>query len=155
MDYQAIENLTKLVKAYQLSALEIEENGARIRLENQNSGTALSSDYPVPDIARNMDSSSFFGEKIEPEIKTQSGEDENCYYITAPMVGVFCSLEKLGKASLNPGDRIPVGTVVCAIEAMKLICDVKTEGSGTFVACLAQDDEMVEFGQPLIKLLKD
>ena len=141
MDIKIISELINLIKTSGLSGIEIEENGTRIRLENQGGGLSAISD------------NSFVSEITEPEI-IEEKEEENFHIIKAMMVGVFCLPEKAGKKPLEAGDEISVGTVVCAIEAMKMMCEVESDVEGEFVEFICSDGEQVEFGQPLLKIKK-
>jgi len=53
---------------------------------------------------------------------------------------------------VREGDVVGVGTVVCIIEAMKLMNEIEAEVRGRVVAILAENGQPVEFGQPLFHL---
>ena len=155
MDTQTIHELIALFKDSRLSAMEIEENGLRIRLENHatgvmNSGVAAQAadtaavrvpeaEVPTADTAPSSEGIAVNGAAFSDTID-------------APMVGIFYTREKLGKAPLCPGDPIEPDTVVCAIEAMKMMCEIKAEKSGVYAATLFRDGDAVEFGARLIGL---
>lgn len=148
MDLNVINQLICMVKESGLSAIELEENGTRIRLENNHvSGTAVCAPaaQPLPAMPQL---------EIPHKAAEMPAEDDEFLYVTSPMVGIFCSLEKLGKQPLTAGDAISPETVVCAVEAMKMVCDIESELSGIYVETLAGDGEQVEYGQPLVKLRK-
>jgi len=73
--------------------------------------------------------------------------------IKSPMVGTF-----YGSASpetplfVTPGQEVTPDTVVCIIEAMKVMNEIKAEVSGTVVEVLAENGKSVEFGQTLFRL---
>lgn len=69
--------------------------------------------------------------------------------IKSPMVGTYHSLEAIKKPPLCVGDSVSSGTVVCVIEAMKLINEIESEFDGEIAKILVNDGDMVEFGQPL------
>lgn len=73
--------------------------------------------------------------------------------ITSPMVGTFYrSPSPEASAFVNTGDSVNSSTVVCIIEAMKVMNEIKAETAGTIVEILVGDTEAVEFGQPLFKV---
>ncbi len=73
--------------------------------------------------------------------------------VTSPMVGTFYRSSAPGeKPFLSVGDHVEVGRVVCIIEAMKVMNEIKAETSGTVVRVIAEDGKPVQYGQPLFQL---
>jgi acetyl-CoA carboxylase biotin carboxyl carrier protein len=71
--------------------------------------------------------------------------------ITSPIVGTFYRKPAPDKpAFIEVGDHVNVGDVVCIIEAMKMMNEIKSEFSGTVTAIKVDDGEPVEFDQQLI-----
>ena len=82
-------------------------------------------------------------ESTEPE--TISGKT-----IDSPMVGTFYAAPNPGaKDFVSVGDKISEGDVLCIIEAMKMMNEVKADSSGIIKQVLIENAEPVEFGQPL------
>ncbi len=70
--------------------------------------------------------------------------------IDSPIVGTFYrSSSPEAKAFVNIGDRVSPETVVCIIEAMKVMNEIKAEKSGVIKEILIENASPVEFGQPL------
>lgn len=73
--------------------------------------------------------------------------------IPAPIVGTFFRAPEPGaEPFVEVGDLVEVGQVVGIVEAMKLMNQVTAEVSGRVTAVLAHNGELVQFGQPLIRL---
>jgi acetyl-CoA carboxylase biotin carboxyl carrier protein len=73
--------------------------------------------------------------------------------ITSPMVGTFYRSAAPGeKVFANVGDRVDANTVVCIIEAMKVMNEIKAETSGVIARVIAEDGKPVQYGQPLFQL---
>jgi len=142
MDFAVIEKLTSLAKSSGVTVIEVEENGTKIRIEN--GAIVLNSGF-APTASGSVAPASSAPLVNDP---ASSG----FYYISSPLVGIFCSLEKMSKSNFAEGDLIDVDTLVCGVEAMKLICDVKSDVKGTFVEYLVKDGDQVEFGQSLVKI---
>ena len=74
--------------------------------------------------------------------------------VEAPVVGTFY---RAGAPDAAPfvevGDRVEPGDVLCVIEAMKLMNDIKAEFAGEVVEVLAENGQAVEYGEPLFTLL--
>ena len=70
--------------------------------------------------------------------------------IDSPMVGTFYAAPNPGaKDFVSVGDKISEGDVLCIIEAMKMMNEVKADSSGIIKQVLIENAEPVEFGQPL------
>ncbi len=73
--------------------------------------------------------------------------------ITSPMVGTFYSAPSPdAQPFLKPGQDITPDTVVCIIEAMKVMNEIKAECSGTLVEVVAENGKPVQFGQVLFRV---
>lgn len=74
--------------------------------------------------------------------------------ITAPLVGTFYSSPAPDQPPfVKVGDIVAEGDVVCIIEAMKFMNEVNSEISGKVAEILVKDGELVEYGQPLIRIV--
>lgn len=70
--------------------------------------------------------------------------------ILSPMVGTFYAQPAPDKPPyVKAGDMVKKGQIVCIIEAMKLMNEIESEVDGEIDKCLVENEEMVEFGQPL------
>ena len=73
--------------------------------------------------------------------------------INSPMVGTFYRSASPGdKSFVNVGDTVDENTVVCIIEAMKVMNEIKAEARGTIVRVLVDDAKPVQYGQALFEL---
>ena len=73
--------------------------------------------------------------------------------ITSPMVGTFYSSPSPeAQPFLKPGQEINPDTVVCIIEAMKVMNEIKAECAGTLVEIVADNGKPVQFGQVLFRV---
>jgi acetyl-CoA carboxylase biotin carboxyl carrier protein len=143
-----IRSLIALMQESELSELEVEREGVRVRLQKQppprvaevvtlNSAgtvTPARSDTQVPP---------------PPTVPETRGRG-NLVEITSPMVGVYY---EAAAAEAEPfarvGDEVEPETVVCIIEAMKVMNEIKAETSGRIADILVSNGEAVEFGQVL------
>lgn len=77
-------------------------------------------------------------------------QDENLHKITSPMVGTFYSSPTPdAKEYVSSGSKVNEESVVCIVEAMKLFNEIQAEVKGEIVEVLAQNGQLVEYGQPL------
>jgi len=81
-------------------------------------------------------------------------KEETGKFITAPMVGTFYGAPSPDKPSfVKIGDKVDAHTVVCIIEAMKVMNEVKAGVSGTVVEVMHSSGHPVEFGSKLFKIV--
>jgi len=135
MEIKKLKEFIKFMDDNNLNELEVEEDGKRIRLKKNGSGQpeVISQTPPVPAAP----------EESKP-IKSNSIE------IKSPMVGTFYTAPSPGaKAYTEIGTILKPGDIVCIIEAMKLMNEIKAEVSGKVVQILVENGNSVEFGQTL------
>ncbi|MFQ5956566.1 MAG: acetyl-CoA carboxylase biotin carboxyl carrier protein, partial [Candidatus Brocadiales bacterium] len=78
---------------------------------------------------------------------------DNSLEISSPMVGTFYRAATPGaEPHVEVGDTVDPETVVCVIEAMKIINEIKAEVTGKVAEILVEDGAPVEFGQPLFRV---
>ena len=135
IDLTKIKDLIKLMEDHDLTAFELEDSGFKVRLEkggNQEQIVAA----PQPVIAE---------EKAPEKIVAEDTEE-----ISSPMVGTFYkSPSPDADAYVKVGDSVDEGTVICIIEAMKVMNQIKADKSGVIQRILVDDATPVEFDQPL------
>ncbi len=80
-------------------------------------------------------------------------KEEDYKIIKSPMVGTFYASSAPDKAPyVKVGDKIHKGQVVCIVEAMKLMNEIESEFDGEVVEICVNNEDVVEYGSPLIKL---
>ncbi|MDJ1108838.1 acetyl-CoA carboxylase biotin carboxyl carrier protein [Macrococcoides caseolyticum] len=87
------------------------------------------------------------------EIPTTEEHNEDTITINAPMVGTFYkSPSPEADPYVKVGDKVTNNSIVCILEAMKLFNEIQAEVSGEIIEILAEDGQLVEYGQPLFKV---
>jgi acetyl-CoA carboxylase biotin carboxyl carrier protein len=89
-----------------------------------------------------------------PAATTAGGEDEaGIHIVTSPMVGTFYRAPAPDAPPfVERGTKVDEKTVVCIVEAMKLMNEIEAEVKGEVVDILAENGQLVEYGQPLFKI---
>ncbi|HYB72181.1 MAG TPA: acetyl-CoA carboxylase biotin carboxyl carrier protein [Candidatus Sulfotelmatobacter sp.] len=140
MDLKELRSLLRILREHDLEELEIEEGGRRIRLRRR---AALA---PVPAAAAPL-------AEAARRPATEPAPAPARPAITAPMVGTFYRAPAPGaEPFVKEGDWIEKGTVVCIIEAMKLMNEIESEVRGRVAAILVENGHPVEYGQSLFLL---
>lgn len=150
MELKSISRLAELMAKHGLSELEIKENDTAIRLcrplNNVQAGAGEVVEPPA--ITEELPE-----EPSATELSAEPEPEEAARYITAPMVGTFFSAaEPEASALVAEGDVVEPETVVCIIEAMKVMNEIKAETSGTITKILVPNGSPVEFGQKLFEI---
>jgi len=96
----------------------------------------------------------------EPTIEVEKAKEEekveNIAHITSPMVGTFYRAPAPGaEPYVKEGDRVTKGTIVCIIEAMKLMNEIESEQNGIIKEIHVENAKPVEYGQILFTIQLD
>jgi biotin carboxyl carrier protein len=137
MKIENIEQIIKLFERSTVSKMEIESGDLKIKLEKEVGETQ--SVVRVPKA-----SSLPMIEQIESPVGT---------VVKAPLVGTFYGAANPQSAPfVAVGDLITAGTVLCLIEAMKVMNEIKAPVDGVVLEILGRNGEMVAYDQPLVRL---
>ncbi len=153
MDLKDIKAIIDLMKKNAISEFEMEKQDFKIRLKRGlNGGTPVSSldEFP-PAVAvaapTQIPVATTPAAATPPPVAT--GEVE----IKSPMIGTFYRAPSPEAASyIEVGTDVNADTVVCIIEAMKVMNEIKAEVKGVVTQVLVENAKPVEFGQPLFKV---
>ena len=92
----------------------------------------------------------------EPAVKVEDSSKNSAAgsnQIVAPMVGtVYLQPEPGAKPYVEPGKMVHAGDVVCVIEAMKMLTEVKSNVTGQVKNILVENEDLVEYDQPLFEI---
>ncbi|HEX9780281.1 MAG TPA: acetyl-CoA carboxylase biotin carboxyl carrier protein [bacterium] len=142
--FKLIEDMLQLMEERGLVELEIEQEGLRIRLKRAGGGgqptlEALPGSAQAPAAAAPASGGA-----------ARTAEEAGRVLIRSPMVGTFYRAPTPDSPPFTDADQeVEPGQVVCIIEAMKLMNEIKSEVSGRIAEVLAENGDPVEFGQPL------
>ena len=149
LDIKLIKQVVDLMERSELSEFELEEEGFKLRLTRKNdevvSQVAQPMAQPVPAPAS---AAAPAGADEAP-----AAEEKGISMITSPMVGTFYRAPSPDSANFaDVGTKVGADSVVCIIEAMKVMNEIQSELSGTVTDVLVENGEAVEYGQPLFKV---
>ena len=143
MDIRKVKKLIEMLEASDLEELEITEGEESVKLVKRsvekNSINKIQEQITTPIVEENKE-----------QVINESGNEQVGDQITSPMVGTFYTASSPGaEAFVKVGDKINEGDVVCIVEAMKMMNEIKSDFSGTVSKILVENSDPVEFGQPL------
>ena len=154
-DLKTIRQLIKMMVDNDLSEIDLEGDGEKIKLKRGGAGGVVSSPpmgyLPAPTaVSSPSPSPASSGSSDEHD---DSDLDDGTITIDSPMVGTFYTASSPdADAFISVGDNVKPDTVVCIVEAMKVFNEIKAELSGKIVEVLVENGQSVEFGQPLYKV---
>src|SRR3712207_481430 len=130
MDFKGITELIKTMSDSEVTSLEIQENGTRIKLEKQNNKVI----YKESMIENSQYTKSY--KTLDDNVKVEELQDikdvnENLYIVKSPIVGTFYAASAPDKEPfVKVGNKVKKGDTLCIIEAMKLMNEVESEVDG-------------------------
>ena len=144
-----IADLMEMMQESKLSEVEVEVEGTRVRLRREDSEpkqAMVTMSAPTMTIPTLSATPAGAGETGGIPGADDSGKPN----ILAPMVGTFYQASSPeADPYVEVGDVVEEDTVVCIIEAMKVMNEIKAEMTGKVVEVLVNNGEAVEYGQPL------
>ncbi len=151
MDLNKIKQVVDLMKKSDLSEFEIQDQEFKLRIKRDLPGRAAPAAAPVALAPVAAAPAPVAAAPAAPA--TPAAADPSIKLVTSPMVGTYYATP----SPENPpfvavGSPIKVDSVVCIIEAMKVMNEIQSEIAGTVVECLVANGTSVEFGQPLFRV---
>ena len=145
MNIKEIKEMIQLMNENSLTELELEKEGLRICLKKSSSGTIEQISQQTAAVSKAQEAQAA---KDAAKIPAPARNA-----VKSPMVGTFyASPAPDAPPFVQVGSQVEVGQVICIIEAMKLMNEIKSEVRGKVVAININNGDPVEFGQPLFLL---
>lgn len=158
---QEIREIIKLIDESSIDEFEFEQNGSKVSLRKHQSETIRTVSEPSAKKIHSESEAPQPAPSPEPvhqptperDKETESAELKNrsgLVSVTSPMVGTFYEAPSPDEAPyVQKGDRVKADTVICIVEAMKLMNEIESEVNGEIVEILVENGELVEYGQEL------
>jgi acetyl-CoA carboxylase biotin carboxyl carrier protein len=157
MDLKEIKAIIDLMARNGLSEFELEKGDVKLRVKRGPTGEWSTSTTPVATPVAIVPAPSGLAAPVSapaaPAAATPAPAPAAGTQIVSPMVGTFYRSPSPDSAAyVEVGQEVNEETVVCIIEAMKVMNEIKAEVSGVIVEVLAQNGKPVEFGKPLFSV---
>ncbi|MBH5318066.1 acetyl-CoA carboxylase biotin carboxyl carrier protein [Paenibacillus sp. GSMTC-2017] len=160
-----IKELIKLVDQTSVQELEIENEGARLHIRKPGKTEVVNvqaspithtySQTPFP-VAQQQPAVVTSAQPAVQEAVPVKAPAADLHQIVSPMVGTFYSSPTPESGPfVKSGDRVQEKSVVCILEAMKLMNELEAEVKGEIVEVLVSNGQLVEYGQPLFLVKAD
>lgn len=170
MDFKAIEEMIKTMDNSRIGYLEVNWQGISIIMRKEGeppfsipvrSAENIETELNTNPKNSNLINTEFNGgkeqiddalEDLNEEAQTKT-EDINIKEIVSPIVGTFYASSSPDKpAFVKVGSKVKKGDTLCIVEAMKLMNEIQSEFNGEIIEVLVNNEQMVEYGQPMFKI---
>ncbi len=155
MTLKELKEMINLMEEHGLSELEVEKEGLKIRLKRGPAGKIVPEGISFPQAAGVEGHASAAIPPVGQQMARETAESANLVVVRSPMVGTFYTTPAPDAAPyVTKGKRVNEGDVLCIIEAMKLMNEIKSDLGGIIQEILVENGQPVEFDQPLFKIQK-
>jgi len=150
VDLDYLRDLSEFLKDSDISELEIEKEGTRVRIKKLSPQSIYS-----PRRIHETLTASIPALPVNKGAQTITTEvvDDKYFTVRSPIVGTFFrSPTPGGESYVNVGDVVKKGQILCIVEAMKLMNEIEAEIDGKIVEALVEDSQPVEYGKALFNI---
>lgn len=157
MDLNLIKKLIRVVEKSEITEFAVQEGDLKVKIsKNSSGGVQHQVTVPAPQPAAQQPPAPKAGEKpAEPAKPSEPEASDNLHEIKSPIVGTFYRAPAPdADPYVKVGDSVSQGSVLCIVEAMKLMNEIESDISGKVVKILVDDATPVEYNQPLFLVEK-
>lgn len=154
MEFENLLTLIKTVSDSEVTELHYEENGTNIRLvkEAPAPGTGIPVQNPAVILQNVAGAPAMVNEALGNT--GASAEEPEGQLVKSPLVGTFYAAPaEDADPFVTEGKTVKKGQTLGIVEAMKLMNEIESEFEGTVAEVLVENGQMVEFGQPLFRII--
>jgi len=147
LDLEIISEIIRIFKESDIAKLELSTKDFKIKLSKFGEFQA------VPTISLNNFQPTQATQPTQEAPKVEVKEEKNIHIVKSPIVGTFYRAPAPGaKPFVEVGSRVKKGDILCIIEAMKIMNEIKSDVDGVVEEILVENGQPVEYGQPLFKI---
>jgi acetyl-CoA carboxylase biotin carboxyl carrier protein len=153
LDIKEIKQIVDLMKKSDLSEFGVEEENFKLKIKRDTGKEAQPQIVSYAPAAPSAPTPQAAAAPAAPAASPPPAESDSGVYITSPMVGTFyASSSPENPSYVKVGDTVSGDSIVCIIEAMKIMNEIQAEQSGSIAEILVENGQPVEYGQRLFKL---
>lgn len=152
MNIKEIKQLLAAMENSKMDRLEIKENDFKLVLSKNREVVQQAAPVYTPAPAAPAMSQVITEASSENAVPAEA-EASHLVYVTSPIVGTFYAAPAPGEPNfIHVGDRVKAGDVVCIIEAMKLMNEIKADVDGVVSTILVENEDGIEHGQKIVAI---
>lgn len=158
MDIKQIKQIIELMKRSELTEFAVEDEGFKLKIRRGGNGLpvvsqGIASTPPFPVATDTPVPTPPAAPAEAPKTEAPAAEEEGVSYIKSPMVGTFYTAASPDSPPFaEAGTKVTESSVICIIEAMKIMNEIQAETKGTIVEVMVENGQPVEYGQQLFKI---
>ncbi len=158
LDLKQIKQIVDLMSRSDLTEFEVEEEAFKIKIKRGSVGTTvLASPAPAQQVyapaPTAVEAAKPAAASAAASAPAAGGDEAGIVYVKSPMVGTFYRSPSPDSPSFaDVNTKVEEKSVVCIIEAMKIMNEIQAEVKGTVVEVLVENGQPVEYGQRLFKV---
>ena len=155
MDIRKVKKLIEMLEESNLEEIEIQEGEESVRLVKNKANNLVSNQPIYSSPTQTVEVAAPSSDAHEQVVKKNTEDEDSGDLINSPMVGTFYASASPGsKPFISVGDHVNEGDVVCIVEAMKMMNEIKSEFSGKVLSVNVKNSQPVEYGQTLFEISK-
>ncbi len=149
MDFKDIKDIINIFDNSSIDKLKLQNGDFKISLERNNTVFVEATEKTVVSNLETITEAPII-QQVEKNL--EKVEDSN-YTFISPLVGTFYAASSPeSEPYVQVGDEVKVDDVICIVEAMKMINEIKSPVNGKIVEILVENEDLVEFEQPIFKI---
>jgi len=155
LDLKQIKQVIDLMKRSDLTEFEFEEEGFKIKIKRGSGGHPIISSSPISAFPPEIVSAAPHGgaKPVSTPVAVAGADEAGFTFVKSPMVGTFYrSPSPENPSFVEVGTKVEEKSVVCIIEAMKIMNEIQAEVKGSVSEILVENGQPVEYGQRLFKI---
>lgn len=155
MDVKDIKDLILTIDKTSVESVEIEKGDFVIRVSKKSKieSNTIQKTNEVVTVDKAKEDNRELEVVVNQDNTKYIQEIEDLHIIKSPMVGTFYGAPSPDSAPfVKVGDRVEKGQTLCIVEAMKMMNEIKSDITGEIVEILAEAEDIVEYGQPLMRI---
>ena len=158
MNHKELRELIEFLVEKDIAEFELERGDVKIRVKRGSDTVIVSPDARVaPPVFAAAESAVQSGaapaRASTPPVPKETSEEAGLHVVKSPIVGTFYESPSPGSPPfVKLGDTVELGTVLCIVEAMKLMNEIESDVAGEVVKKLVTNGQPVEYGQPLFAI---
>lgn len=156
MDFKDIKELIMTIDKSSINEVEIKQDDFKIRVSKEKH--VISQSPQLVSVVQERQETSVASQApvsspstAAPKLEIEPSMDENMFIVKSPIVGTFYSSPSPDSENYaEVGSKVKAGDVVCIVEAMKIMNEIKSEVDGEVYEILVENEDIVEYNQPLM-----
>lgn len=153
MEIKEIKELLITIDKTSIHEFKLQKDNLKLEIIKFDKEDATQNTNEVSNVSLKIEQSESKVKSENMTINEDKNDFEDIYIVKSPIVGVFyASPSPDAEPFFYVGDIVTIGQSLCIIEAMKIMNEIESEINGEIIEMLVKNEDLVEYGQPLMKI---